>query len=51
MGDGSNPGTNSVIAYFPTWDLTIFAMANSSESDVDEALLSAVLTTTVNATH
>ena len=43
MGVGSLPGTNSVVAYFPTWDLTIVAFANSNLVDVDHDLLGLLL--------
>ena len=49
MGVGSNPGTNSALVYFPAWDLTILAIANSSEVDVDEGLVGAVLEAVVPA--
>ncbi len=43
MGAGSLPGTNSAVAYFPKWDLTIVAMATSSLVDVDHELVGLAL--------
>ncbi len=43
MGTGGLPGTNSVVAYFPEWDVTIVGIANSSLSDVDHELLGLLL--------
>ncbi len=43
LGTGGLPGTNSVVAYFPEWDVTIVALANSSLVDVDHVLLGRLL--------
>jgi D-alanyl-D-alanine carboxypeptidase len=43
MGAGSLPGTNSVVAYFPKWDVTIVGIANSNLVDVDHGLLRLLL--------
>jgi D-alanyl-D-alanine carboxypeptidase len=43
MGTGGLPGTNSVVAYFPEWDVTIVGIGNSSLSDVDHELLGLLL--------
>ena len=43
MGAGGLPGTNSVVAYFPEFDVTIVALANSSLTDVDHDLLHRLL--------
>jgi hypothetical protein len=43
MGTGGLPGANTVVAYFPEWDITIVALANSSLDDVDHALLGRLL--------
>jgi hypothetical protein len=43
MGTGSVPGTNSVVAYFPKWDLTIVGASTSSLTDVDHGLVNTIL--------
>ncbi len=43
MGDGSVPGTNSIVAYFPAWDLTIVALDNSALVEVDYYLVHRLL--------
>jgi D-alanyl-D-alanine carboxypeptidase len=43
MGTGGLPGANTVVAYFPAWDVTIVALANSSLVDVDHVLLGRLL--------
>ena len=43
MGTGGLPGANTVVAYFPEWDITIVALANSSLVDVDHVLLGRLL--------
>ena len=43
MGVGSLPGTNSAVAYFPGWDVTIVALANSSLVDVEGILVDCLL--------
>jgi D-alanyl-D-alanine carboxypeptidase len=47
MGAGSLPGANSAVAYFPRWDLTIVALANSSLVDVAGALVDCLLSVAV----
>ncbi len=47
MGTGGLPGANTVVAYFPEWDVTIVALANSSLVDVDHVLLGRLLDTVV----
>jgi D-alanyl-D-alanine carboxypeptidase len=47
MGAGSLPGTNSAVAYFPEWDLTIVALVNSLLVDVSGALLDCLLSLAV----
>ena len=43
MGAGGLPGTNSVVAYFPKWDVTIVALRAPSLTDVDHDLLQRLL--------
>jgi D-alanyl-D-alanine carboxypeptidase len=43
MGAGSIPGTNSAVVYFPRWDLTVIALANSSLVDLQGDLVSRIL--------
>ena len=43
IGSGGLPGANTVVAYFPEWDVTIVALANSSLVDVDHVLLGRLL--------
>lgn len=49
MGTGGLPGANTVVAYFPLWDVTIVALANSSLTDVDHVLLGRLLDEIVGA--